>query len=194
MKKIKIPEYNIEEIERWAITTSRFEELALISKAIIFAANAHKNQRRKDVDKTPYINHPLDLMNILIESGIVNCVAICGAILHDTIEDTETTYEQLVAEFGKRIADVVQEVSDDKNLPKQMRKELQITDAKKSSKNAKLIKLADKIANVKDLRSYAPEGWDQTRVDEYFIWAKKVVDQLRGTNKVLESKFDSYYI
>lgn len=168
-------------------------ELNLLMKALAFAAHKHRDQRRKDVLASPYINHPIALANILCNEGQVNDVeAICGALLHDTLEDTETTPEELEAEFGPRIRHIVEEVTDP-DLPRAERKRLQIEHAAHISDQAKLVKLADKIANLRDVADNPPPDWSLTRRQEYFDWAKAVIDRLRGTHPRLEAVFDATY-
>lgn len=164
---------------------------SILLMAIAFAADKHRNQRRKDADASPYINHPIALANTLAnEGGISNESALCAAILHDTIEDTETTKEELIANFGEKIANIVMEVTDDKELPKAERKLLQIKHAAHASHEAKLVKLADKISNLRDLLSAPPKDWPNERLAEYFEWANKVVAGVRGVNPELEKIFD----
>jgi guanosine-3',5'-bis(diphosphate) 3'-pyrophosphohydrolase len=166
---------------------------ALIA-ALAFAADKHRNQRRKDKEASPYINHPIALAKILaVEGGVEDGLVLGAAVLHDTIEDTETRYEELAAQFGREIADVVLEVTDDKDLPKAERKQLQIDHAPHLSRAAKLVKLADKIANVRDVADHPPSEWPIERRREYFDWAKRVVDGLRGTHERLEAAFDAAY-
>jgi guanosine-3',5'-bis(diphosphate) 3'-pyrophosphohydrolase len=168
--------------------------IGTILKALEMAAHKHNGQKRKDKDESPYIIHPIDLANVICnEAGITDEDVLCAALLHDTIEDTETTYLELVDLFGKTIADIVQEVSDNKMLPPEVRKEMQIEHAAHLSYQAKLVKLADKISNLRDIVSSPPVSWDIKRKQEYFDWAKKVVDQLRGTNTELERIFDGLY-
>ncbi|MBT6277187.1 MAG: HD domain-containing protein [Chromatiales bacterium] len=165
--------------------------LKLVFKAIDFAADKHRNQRRKDPGKTPYINHPLDLANTLIQVGeVVDPEVICAAILHDTIEDTDATEAEIAQAFGKPIRDIVLEVSDDKSLDKMERKRLQIVHAPHISYQAKLVKLADKISNANDMARAQPIGWTDQRRREYLTWSRAVVDGLRGTNTALEDEFD----
>lgn len=165
--------------------------LAQVLQALSFAASKHRNQRRKDKETSPYINHPIALATILTaEAGIDDPVVICAAILHDTIEDTETTAAELEAKFGARIAAVVMEVTDDKSLPKARRKELQVEKAAYKSHDAKLVKLADKISNLRDIASSPPADWSVERRQQYFDWADQVVKGMRGTNPVLEKLFD----
>jgi guanosine-3',5'-bis(diphosphate) 3'-pyrophosphohydrolase len=124
--------------------------------------------------------------------GVSDPAVLAAALLHDTLEDTETTYAELRGEFGARVADLVAEVTDVKWLRKHARKRLQIARAKRSSGDAKLIKIADKIANLRDIIAYPPP-WPNERKRAYFDWAKEVVDQVRGTSIPLERRFDQLY-
>lgn len=170
------------------------EDLQIILSALEFASKKHRNQRRKDSSASPYINHPISLANVLCNEGKINDPAvICAALLHDTIEDTETTEQDLIHAFGKDITKIVLEVTDDKALPKAERKLAQIEHAQHSSERAKLVKLADKISNLRDILSSPPADWSIERKRDYFDWAKAVVDQIRGTNKQLETIFDELY-
>ena len=169
-------------------------DLKLFIKALAFAAGKHRDQRRKDVEASPYINHPIALADILCNEGqITDIDVICSALLHDTVEDTATEPEELKAEFGKAICDIVMEVTDDKTLPKQMRKQLQIAHAAHISEKAKLVKLADKISNLRDVANSPPLDWSLERRQEYFDWGKAVVDRMRGVNVRLEAVFDEVY-
>ena len=160
-------------------------------KAVAFAADKHKNQRRKDVEASPYINHPIALANVLAnEGGIANKDVLCAAILHDTIEDTETTEEELRLAFGEKITSIVLEVTDDKSLAKDERKQQQIDHAPHVSIEAKMVKLADKICNLRDIISSPPANWALERKQDYFKWAANVVAGVRGTNIKLERIFD----
>ncbi|CAK8676001.1 unnamed protein product [Clavelina lepadiformis] len=159
-----------------------------------FAAKKHKNQRRKDVEGTPYINHPIGVAEILSrEAGISELVVLQAALLHDTVEDTETTFEEIEQKFGKAVRSIVAEVTDDKSLPKKERKRLQVVNAPNKTREAKLVKLADKLYNLRDLNRCTPKGWGDQRVEEYFKWAHEVVVGLRGTNSILESKLDELF-
>lgn len=170
-------------------------ELKLLIKALTFAASKHRNQRRKNVDASPYINHPISLVNILCnEAHLTDINLICSALLHDTVEDTETTAEELEREFGPVISNIVMEVTDDKTISaRQKRKQLQIEHAPNMSDHAKLLKLADKISNLRDLSVDPPATWSLQRQRDYFDWAKQVIDQLRGTHAGLEELFDQAY-
>jgi guanosine-3',5'-bis(diphosphate) 3'-pyrophosphohydrolase len=169
-------------------------ELALLLKALAFAAHKHRDQRRKDPEASPYINHPIALADVLVnEGGVTDVEVLCAALLHDTVEDTATTPEELGAAFGERVARIVAEVTDDKTLPKAERKRLQVAHAGELSHEAKLVKLADKICNLRDVAERAPASWDLARRREYFDWAKRVVDGLRGAHPRLEAAFDAAY-
>lgn len=169
-------------------------DLKLLLKALSFAAHKHKDQRRKDCDASPYINHPISLANILCnEAHITDVAVICGALLHDTVEDTETTPEELEREFGSVIANIVRDVTDDTTLERAVRKQAQIDHASHISDQAKLVKLADKISNLRDVASNPPPTWSLQRRQEYFDWAKKVIDQIRGVHSGLEQIFDTVY-
>ena len=163
-------------------------------QAIAFAADKHRNQRRKDAEASPYINHPIALANVLANEGlVVDEPVLIAAILHDTIEDTETTAEELTALFGETITAIVLDVTDDKALPKAERKRLQIEHAPTISAAAKLVKLADKICNLRDIVASPPEKWSLERKRAYFDWAKAVVDGLRGAHPELEQIFDEAF-
>jgi guanosine-3',5'-bis(diphosphate) 3'-pyrophosphohydrolase len=176
------------------MTTTHLNGLEPVLDALDFAASKHRDQRRKDANASPYINHPIQLARVLaVEGKIIDEQVIAAAILHDTIEDTETTPDELKQRFGITVASVVEEVTDDKSLPKAVRKQLQIDHAPHVSRRAKLVKLADKICNVRDILESPPADWSHQRKIEYFDWAKKVVDGVRGTAPALEAIFDELY-
>ena len=162
----------------------------LILKAACFAAYKHRNQRRKDEERTPYINHPISVAKIISEIGNVeDPEVLAAALLHDTLEDTKTTPEELIDNFGERVCNLVQEVTDDKTLPKLERKQRQIDHAKEISEGAALIKLGDKISNVTDITDTPPTDWDSNRRLEYFEWAEKVINNCPKVNEKLENHF-----
>lgn len=168
--------------------------ISIILEALEFASIKHKDQRRKDAEASPYINHPIALAKVLsVEGGIHDPAVICGALLHDTIEDTETTEDELRARFGGEITKIVLEVTDDKSLPKAERKRQQIIHAGHASNKAKLVKLADKISNLRDILNQPPTDWTLQRKQEYFDWAKAVVDQVGGASEPLAAIFDEIY-
>ena len=167
---------------------------ALILEAAAFAADKHRNQRRKDKGASPYINHPIGLAALLAnEGGISDARVLAAALLHDTVEDTETTAAELEERFGTAIKDIVLEVTDDKRLPKAERKQLQVQHVPHITLEAKLVKLADKISNLRDILASPPADWPAARKREYFEWANDVVNGLRGTNPALEAIFDGLY-
>jgi guanosine-3',5'-bis(diphosphate) 3'-pyrophosphohydrolase len=169
-------------------------ETTQILKAASFAAHKHRNQRRKDAEASPYINHPLALARVLAEEGgVTDVVTLCAALLHDTVEDTDTTIEELTSEFGAEVASLVAEVTDDKALPKAERKRMQIEHAAHVSDKAKRVKLADKICNLRDVAITPPADWSLERRREYFDWAKSVIDRLRGVDARMERVFDEAY-
>lgn len=166
------------------------DPLASLLEAVHFAAVKHRDQRRKGEDASPYINHPIEVAMLLAtEGGVSDEATLQAAVLHDTIEDTETTSEELRAAFGARVCGLVEEVSDDKTLAKERRKELQIEHSPHLSEHAKLIKLADKICNVRDVTT-APPDWPLERRVAYLGWAEQVVAGLRGVSPALEKRFD----
>lgn len=159
--------------------------------ALQFAAHKHRNQRRKDAEASPYINHPIEVAAILAtRGGVTDLATLMAAILHDTIEDTETTPEELGAAFGPEVRELVVEVTDDKHLPKAERKRLQIEHAHRRSPKAKLVKLGDKIANVRDVTATPPAGWSVARRQEYLDWTEQVLVGCRGSNAGLERYYD----
>jgi guanosine-3',5'-bis(diphosphate) 3'-pyrophosphohydrolase len=169
-------------------------DLTSLLDALLFAAERHRNQRRKDAEASPYINHPIALAHLLATVGGVTDLAVLqAAVLHDTIEDTETTEDELRERFGDEVTDIVLAVTDDKSLPKQRRKELQVEHAPHQSRGAALVKLADKTANLRDVASAPPAGWPLRRRQEYFDWAKRVVDGLPPVSAALRAAFDAAF-
>jgi guanosine-3',5'-bis(diphosphate) 3'-pyrophosphohydrolase len=168
--------------------------LGEVLEALQFAAEKHRRQRRKDSEASPYINHPIELANILVnEAFVADPVVIVAAILHDTVEDTATTLEELTSLFGGEVSAIVAEVTDDKTLPKEERKRRQEEHAPHASFRAQQIKLADKISNLRDLGRRPPATWDLQRKRDYFDWAKRVIDGVRGRHAALEALFDAAY-
>lgn len=169
-------------------------EVSKVLRAALFAAEKHKNQRRKDAEASPYINHPIALANVLAtEGGVTDTDVLCAALLHDTIEDTETTAEELREQFGDVVTSIVLEVTDDKSMPKAERKRLQVEHAPHASMKAKQVKLADKIGNLRDILSSPPADWSLARKQEYFDWAAQVVAGARDAHAGLAEIFDQLY-
>src|SRR6266403_5221639 len=166
----------------------------LLMKALSFAANKHRSQFRKGSEPIPYINHSIAVADLIVRTGKIHDEAtLAAALLHDTVEDTDTTFAELEAEFGSEISKLVAELTDDKKLPKEERKRLQVEHAPSLSRRAKIVKLADKICNLRDVVRDPPAGWPLKRKQEYFDWAKSVVDQISGTNPNLETAFAEAY-
>jgi guanosine-3',5'-bis(diphosphate) 3'-pyrophosphohydrolase len=167
------------------------EDNARLFAALHFAADKHRDQRRKGECASPYINHPIEVAELLVRIGGVTDIALLqAAILHDTLEDTETTAQELERLFGSTVRRLVEEVSDDKSLPKEQRKRLQVEHAPTLSREARQIKLADKICNLLDLTNRPPSDWSAERCIEYLDWSERVVAGCRGVNARLESEFD----
>ncbi|KAM8705285.1 hypothetical protein ACLKA7_009707 [Drosophila subpalustris] len=163
-------------------------------KCLQYAAQKHSTQRRKDPQSTPYVNHVINVSTILaVEAGITDEGVLMAALLHDVVEDTDATFGDVEKLFGTEVSTLVRAVTDDKSLEKEERKRLQIENASKTPRKGKLIKLADKLDNLRDLQVHTPQGWTEERREEYFVWAKQVVDNMRGTNAVLEAKLDEIF-
>jgi guanosine-3',5'-bis(diphosphate) 3'-pyrophosphohydrolase len=163
---------------------------ALLS-ALDFAAEKHKTQRRKDPGQTPYVNHVIEVAAILARHGVTDRTALLAAILHDTIEDTGTTPDELAERFGPEVRDVVLEVTDDKSLPKAERKRLQVEHAPHLSHAARLVKLGDKISNIRYVAHHPPESWSVERRREYLDSTEQVIAGLRGVHPALETRYDA---
>lgn len=167
-------------------------ELAKTIEAASFSAKKHRFQTRKGADAEPYINHPLEVANLLATvGGVGDHEILIAAILHDTIEDTETGADEITGLFGERVCRIVLEVTDDKSLSKKERKRKQIEHAPHLSVEAKQVKLADKISNIADILANPPRDWTIDRKREYVDWGVSVVAGLRGANPALEGRFDA---
>ena len=167
-------------------------DLVLLARAADYAARQHTAQRRKGETAEPYINHLTEVAALLAEAtGGEDVVLVMGGLLHDTLEDTDTTYEDLVQRFGAEVAALVAEVTDDKSLRKEERKRLQIEKTPGKSRRAKLLKLADKTSNLRALLQSPPKGWAEERLRDYVRWAEAVVSSCRGLNVELEADFDA---
>jgi guanosine-3',5'-bis(diphosphate) 3'-pyrophosphohydrolase len=165
-----------------------------IARAVHFAALKHKAQRRKGEDAEPYINHLAEVSETLaLHTNGEDLNLVIAGLLHDTLEDTETTYDELIATFGHDVADLVKEVTDDKGLPKTERKRLQVENAPHKSSRAKMIKIADKLSNLNSILNSPPKDWSPDRKREYFEWAKRVVDGCGGINSGLDEAFAEVY-
>ena len=168
------------------------DAVTLVMHAADFAARRHSSQRRKGAAGEPYVNHLVEVAALLAEAtGGSDAALVAAGLLHDTLEDTATDYEELDAAFGPDIAGLVAEVTDDKSLPKAERKRRQIVGAPAASPRARLLKIADKTSNLRTLVTSPPANWDMARVVEYIDWAEKVVAGCRGLNDWLDRAFDA---
>ena len=168
------------------------QELVLLAQAADYAARQHIAQRRKGERAEPYVNHLIEVAALLAEATAgEDVVLLMGGLLHDTLEDTDSTYEDLEQRFGPEVAALVAEVTDDKSLPKEERKRLQIAKTPGKSRRAKLLKLADKTSNLRSLMQSPPVGWTEARLRDYVVWAEAVVRSCRGLNPKLEAAFDA---
>lgn len=169
----------------------------MILKALEFASHRHRTQRRKGKREIPYINHPIQVASLLAnEGGETDPILIAAAILHDVIEDTVNSVDErrelmseISAKFGEELLALTMEVTDDKTLEKQVRKQMQIEHANHLSIRAKKLKMADKITNLRDITVDPPDWWTHYRIVEYLSWAEKVVEGLKGVNPELENLF-----
>ena len=169
--------------------TASFASAALL-EALTFAALKHQGQTRKSADRAPYIHHPIAVATILArEGGVQDTDTLIAALLHDTLEDTDTSEAELQRHFGARVAAIVAELSDDMTLPKPERKAIQVLRAHDCSPPARLVRLADKIANVRDVIDNPPQDWPLERRVRYLSWSGEVVAALRGTHAELEARF-----
>ena len=163
---------------------------SLVLSAAQFAALKHRDQRRKDVESSPYIIHPISVALAIADiGGIDEPEILAAALLHDTLEDTDTSLSELDEIFGETVRKYVEEVTDDKSLPKDERKHKQIEHAATLSRGATLIKLGDKISNVSDVSNSPPKGWDTERRGQYLDWAEAVINNCPKVNKALEEHF-----
>ena len=161
-----------------------------LARAYHFAASKHVDQRRKGEAAEPYMNHLTEVAELVARATDGDLDVVIAAILHDTVEDTDTTIDEIRKVFGTRIADLTAEVTDDKSLPKQRREDLQIEHAAHASWGAQVIKLADKTSNLRSLLASPPPDWPRARRDEYVDWARRVVTGCRDANVWLAEQFD----
>lgn len=167
------------------------DPLLALFDALAFSADRHRLQRRKGTTASPYINHPIEVARVLAhEGGVRDLNVLIAAVLHDTIEDTATTAEEIAARFGADIAGLVLEVTDDKSLSAADRKRLQVERAGALSPRACLVRLADKICNVRDMVADTPHGWSVERRRDYLDWTERVIAGCRGRSAGLEAAYD----
>jgi len=176
------------------INSNLFNLTKEIFEALDFAAYKHRHQKRKGIIPIPFINHPIKVASLILNRiNNPGLEIVQAALLHDTLEDTKTTLEELREKFGLRVAEIVNELTDNMSQPYYVRKKLQIEKASKLSYEARCVKIADKISNVNDIL-FTRVGWIKSRKLRYIKWSMKVIDQIRGTNKELEEEFDKLVI
>jgi (p)ppGpp synthase/HD superfamily hydrolase len=167
------------------------EEVVLVARALEFAARKHCAQRRKGLAAEPYVNHLAEVALLLAEAcGGRDPELVAAGLLHDTLEDTRTEAAELEREFGAGVLALVREVSDDKSLPREERRRLEVERAGGRSARARMIKLADKTSNLRSILASPPVGWGRRRRLEYFRWAAQVAERCRGVSAALEAAFD----
>ncbi len=155
------------------------------------AARWHAEQRRKGVSQEPYVNHLLEVAHLISEATEGRDPdLVIAALLHDAIEDSGIAAEEIAARFGADVAALVVAVTDDKSLPKEERKRLQIVNTPKKAARVKLLKIADKTSNLRSMAASPPANWSDARRREYVQWARDVVAGARGGNPWLEATFD----
>lgn len=167
------------------------ENASKLLLAARYAAEQHRDQRRKNAVAAPYINHPIAVASLLAgEGGVTDVDLLVAALLHDTVEDTSSSNDELADLFGSEVSYLVSEVTDDKSLPKAQRKQLQVDQSPAKSERAKQLKIADKICNIRDIDASSPTDWETARKVEYLDWAARVVNGCRGVNQKLDQVFD----
>ena len=177
-------------------SSTAFGAVQRILVAARFAAEKHAGQKRKGNAAEPYVNHLIEVAQLIAESrpildGELDTNLIIAGLLHDTVEDTSTTFEELRECFGEDVASLVAEVTDDNRLRKEVRKAWQIETARRKSVRAAVIKLADKVSNLRSMLISPPADWSEERIREYFAWAKQVVAGLPSPNSILKAEFDA---
>lgn len=168
------------------------DPLSAVLAAADQAAAWHRDHRRKGAGQEPYINHLLEVARLVSEAtGGADPDLVIAALLHDAIEDCGVTEAEIAARFGADVAALVAAVTDDKSLPKAERKRLQVETALSAPPRVALLKLADKVSNLRSMRTSPPANWPVERQREYIDWARAVVAGLRGTREGLRAAFDA---
>jgi (p)ppGpp synthase/HD superfamily hydrolase len=163
-----------------------------LMRALDYAARRHVDQRRKGASAKPYINHLAEVAHLLAEAtGGEDTNLVIAGLLHDAIEDTGATEAEITQAFGADVATLVVAVTDDKSLPKAERKRLQVETVAKKPDRAKMLKIADKTSNLRDIAADPPADWPPERKQEYIAWASAVVDGCRGVSPTLERGFEA---
>jgi hypothetical protein len=166
-------------------------ELPRLTKALLFAADAHRNQRRKGAAQEPYLNHLIEVVDLVVQAtDNADMDLVISALLHDVVEDTPTTYEDVATNFGERVAEIVRENSDNMSLPKAERRRARIASMALKSREARIVKMADIISNLRAIAVSPPAGWSTERKLGYLEGCRQVVDAARGTESSIERIFD----
>jgi hypothetical protein len=165
-------------------------EVRRLTKALAFAAEAHRNHRRKGASQEPYINHLIEVLDLVASVDGGDMDVLIAALLHDVLEDTPIDYDELIARFGERVAHIVQENSDDMTLPKPERRLARLASISKKSREARLVKFADIISNLRAIAVSPPAGWSNDRRLGYLHSCRNLVDAGRGSNSEIEHVFD----
>jgi guanosine-3',5'-bis(diphosphate) 3'-pyrophosphohydrolase len=161
-----------------------------VLEALGFAAAKHEGHTRKGQNSSPYIHHPIDVAVRLARAGVSDPAVLAAALLHDVVEDTDATLAEVGERFGSRVRDLVDAVTDDKGLPQRERKRQQELHAPALPPGAKLIKIADKTSNARDVGFDPPRKWTVERRREYLDWGERVVAGCRGVNAALEASYE----
>jgi len=165
---------------------SKDNDISTLLKAVSWGFQRHCYQKRK-ISGAPYFTHPIGVASIALNAGVKNINVLIACLLHDVVEDTKTTIDDVKREFGKTISDIVAEVTDDKMLPREEQKKSQLIRAEKMSDEAKIVKLADKIHNLRDAYYIGPpKKWTKQSYKNYVNHAKKFMNKVKGTNIKLE--------
>ena len=166
-------------------------DLRRLTKALVFAAEAHRNQRRKGAAQEPYLNHLIEVLDLVVKvTDGADMDILIAALLHDVVEDTSASYEDVAANFGERVAEIVRENSDDMSLPKAERRLARIAAMPLKSREARLVKIADVISNLRAIAVSPPAGWPAERKLGYLQGCRRLVDAGRGTDAAIERIFD----
>lgn len=165
----------------------------LFLDALNFAALRHRRQRRKGTRGAPYVNHLIEVAHVLSSHGLQDTHLLCAAILHDAIEDTDVTAEEIRQRFGNRITSIVLEVTDDPTLAKWKQKLTQIETAGQMSEPAQNLRVADKISNLRGILTSPPKNWSIERKIAYYAWAQKVVDECHRADDGLRRTFNTVH-
>ena len=170
---------------------SMSSDISRITRALEFACRKHVHQRRKGEHGEPYVNHLAEVAHLVAEAtGGNDANLVIAALLHDCVEDQNVTRDEIAAVFGDDVACIVMEVTDDKQIPKHLRKLAQVEHAARISARARVLKIADKTANLRSIQ-HSPPAWPASRKRRYFAWAQAVVAGARGINPAIDAAFDA---